>query len=262
MPVQLNDEAPARDAEAVASILDVDYRRVPLQPLVTAFQRVVGTAGEPADDLVAVGNASERFRMTCAYYVANTTNRLVVGTVTRTERLLGSVTKYGENGVDLSLFGDLYRTEVRALARRWTSPRSSSTAPGAGPGIRNRPTRRNSASSRRHWTVSSTSHRRTGIRRGGRRAGRRRRVRRPASAPVVCTDPAQASPAAETVDGELNGPALPISLDLPLAGVRTACPRRDIVKKRGGYRSIRSGRGTSRTLRRLSPSRRRRRRRR
>jgi NAD+ synthase len=122
MPVQLNDEAPARDAEAVASILDVDYRRVPLQPLVTAFQRVVGTAGEPADDLVAVGNASERFRMTCAYYVANTTNRLVVGTVTRTERLLGSVTKYGENGVDLSLFGDLYRTEVRALAREMDLP--------------------------------------------------------------------------------------------------------------------------------------------
>ncbi|SFR87065.1 NAD+ synthase [Halomicrobium zhouii] len=122
MPAQLNDEAPARDAEAVASILDVDYRRLALQPLLTAFQRVVGTAGEPADDLVAVGNASERFRMACTYYVANTTNRLVVGTVTRTERLLGSVTKYGETGVDLSLFGDLYRTEIRALAREMDLP--------------------------------------------------------------------------------------------------------------------------------------------
>lgn len=122
MPAQLNDEAPARDAEAVASILDVDYRRLALQPLLTAFQRVVGTAGSPADDLVAVGNAGERFRMACAYYVANTTNRLVVGTVTRTERLLGSVTKYGENGVDLSLFGDLYRTEIRALARDMDLP--------------------------------------------------------------------------------------------------------------------------------------------
>ncbi|MCU4802118.1 NAD(+) synthase [Halobacteria archaeon HArc-gm2] len=122
MPAQLNDEAPARDAEAVASILDVDYRRLALQPLLTAFQRVVGTASSPADDLVAVGNAGERFRMACAYYVANTTNRLVVGTVTRTERLLGSVTKYGENGVDLSLFGDLYRTEIRALARDMALP--------------------------------------------------------------------------------------------------------------------------------------------
>lgn len=122
MPVKLTDEASARDAETIASALDIEHYRLQLQPLVTAFQRVVGTAGKPADDLVAMENACERFRMACAYYVANTTNKLVVGTVNRTERLLGSVAKYGENGVDLALFGDLYRTEVRALARNMELP--------------------------------------------------------------------------------------------------------------------------------------------
>lgn len=72
--------------------------------------------------MVAMENASERFRMTCAYYVANTTNRLVVGTVNRTERLLGSVAKYGQNGVDIALFGDLLRTEIEALARDMDLP--------------------------------------------------------------------------------------------------------------------------------------------
>lgn len=117
MPVRLTDEAAARDAEAVAEVLGVEHYRFQLQPLLTAFQRVVGTAGKPADDLVAMENAAERFRTACAYYVADTTNRLVVGTVNRTERLLGSVAKFGENAVDVSLFGDLYRTEVASLAR-------------------------------------------------------------------------------------------------------------------------------------------------
>jgi len=117
MPAQLTDEAPARDAEAVASSLGIEHHRLQLRPLFAAFQEIIGTTGEPADDLVAMHNAGARFRMACAYYVANTRNRLVVGTVNRTDRLLGSVAKYGENGVDVSLLGDLYRTEVLALAR-------------------------------------------------------------------------------------------------------------------------------------------------
>jgi len=122
MPVQLSDEGPARTAETVASLLDIDCHRIHLQPVLTAFQRVVGETGEPTDDLVAMQNAGERFRMACKYYVANTRNELVVGTVSRTDRLLGSVTKHGENGVDLSLFGDLYRTEIEALAAALAVP--------------------------------------------------------------------------------------------------------------------------------------------
>lgn len=116
MPVQLSDDGPARTAETVASLLDIDCHRLHLQPVLTAFQRVVGEVGEPTDDPVAIQNAGERLRMACKYYVANTRNELVVGTVSRTDRLLGSVAKHGENGVDLSLFGDLYRTEIEALA--------------------------------------------------------------------------------------------------------------------------------------------------
>lgn len=116
MPARLSDEASARDAEAVAELIGIDHHRLQLRPLMTAFQNVIGTTGQPADDLVAMHNARERFRMACAYYVSNTTNRLVVGSVDRTDRLLGSVAKFGDSGVDASLLGDLYRTEVRALA--------------------------------------------------------------------------------------------------------------------------------------------------
>lgn len=122
MPAGLTDEATARTAETVADVLDVDYRRLQLRPLVAAFQEAVGESGQPADDPVATGNAVERFRTAAAYYVANRTDSLVVGSVNRTDRLTGTVTKYGETGVDCYLFGDLYRTEVRALGQAMDVP--------------------------------------------------------------------------------------------------------------------------------------------
>lgn len=116
MPATMEDEVSARSAEAVASMLSIDYERLQLQPILSAFQRVIGAAGEPADDLVALANARERFRMACCYYVSNTTNRLVLGSIDRTQRLLGSMTKHGENGVDVAPLSDVYWSEVRALA--------------------------------------------------------------------------------------------------------------------------------------------------
>jgi len=116
LPAQLSDESSARTAETVAEMLEIDSHRLQLQPLLSAFQRVIGTTGEPTDDLVAMGNVGQRLRMTVLYYVANTTNRLVLGSINRTQRLLGSMTKHGENGVDIAPLSDIYQTEVDALA--------------------------------------------------------------------------------------------------------------------------------------------------
>ncbi|WP_459191061.1 NAD(+) synthase [Halosimplex sp. J119] len=127
MPAQLSDEAGARDAEAVASTLDIDFQRLHLQPVLAAFQKVIGTDGKPTDDLHAVENALDRIRMASAYYVSNLSNGLVVGTLNRTDRLVGTPTKFGDTGVDCHLLGDLYRTEVGALARRVGVPENIRT---------------------------------------------------------------------------------------------------------------------------------------
>ena len=134
MPAGLADEATTRTAEAVAEMLDVEHRRLQLRPLVRAFQEVVGESGGPADDLVATDNAVARFRTATTYYVANRRDALVVGPVNRTDRLLGSARKYGETGVDCFLFGDCYRTEVRALAEAMDLPvELLDSGPGPGP---------------------------------------------------------------------------------------------------------------------------------
>ena len=55
--------------------------------------------------------------MMIAYFEANTTDRIVLGTGNRTEMLLGYFTKYGDGGADILPIADLYKTEVRQLAR-------------------------------------------------------------------------------------------------------------------------------------------------
>jgi len=132
MPAFLSGEAAARDAEAVAATLGVESTRIQLQPLLAAFREAMGNVGTPADDVIAVQNALERFRMACAYYVANTSDGMVFGDVTRTDRLLGSVTKHGDVGVDALPFGDLYYTEVRALGTALDVPDTVTSNPRSG----------------------------------------------------------------------------------------------------------------------------------
>ncbi|MFC7175923.1 NAD(+) synthase [Halosegnis marinus] len=132
MPAHLSSEAPARDAEAVAAGLGLEAERVHLGPMLAAFREVMGETGAPADDVVAVSNALSRFRMACAYYLANTSNGVVFGTATRTDRLLGAVAKHGDVGADFLPLGDRYYTEVRALAHELALPDAVVAGPRGG----------------------------------------------------------------------------------------------------------------------------------
>ena len=57
---------------------------------------------------------------------------MVFSDVTRTDRLLGSVTKHGDVGVDALPFGDLYYTEVRALGTALDVPDTVTSNPRSG----------------------------------------------------------------------------------------------------------------------------------
>lgn len=58
-----------------------------------------------------------RERMSVLYDWALSLRALVLGTSNKTELILGYFTKYGDGGVDLEPLGDLYKTQVRQLAR-------------------------------------------------------------------------------------------------------------------------------------------------
>lgn len=82
---------------------------------------------------LARANVRPRTRMITNYYLSNLARGIVVGTGNKTEYMIGYSTKYGDAGVDLSPLVDLYKFEVRAVARAIGVPESVITrAPSAG----------------------------------------------------------------------------------------------------------------------------------
>jgi len=71
----------------------------------------------PEADRVRRGNAMARVRMIVLYDQSAAFNGLVVGTGNKTEILLGYTTLYGDSACALIPLGDLYKTQVRQLAR-------------------------------------------------------------------------------------------------------------------------------------------------
>lgn len=136
LPTAANASENLADARAVADRLEIESHQIQLQPILDTFVTAASreTKEPPGDPRTAssgvtsvptkprsgfkqaVGNAAARLRMAMAYFEANTTDGLVLGTGNRTELLLGYFTKYGDGGVDLLPIGDLYKTEVRELA--------------------------------------------------------------------------------------------------------------------------------------------------
>ena len=102
------------DARAYAEELGIEFRMIDIAPLVAALDTVLNARKA---DRVARGNLRARTRMIVWYYVANTEDRIVMGTGNKSELLCGYFTRNGDGGVDFLPIGDLYKTQVRAMAR-------------------------------------------------------------------------------------------------------------------------------------------------
>jgi NAD+ synthase len=79
-------------------------------------------AREPEMSGVRKGNIMARARMIVAYDQSESFKGLVVGTGNKTEILLGYTTLYGDSACALNPIGDLYKTQVRQLARELAIP--------------------------------------------------------------------------------------------------------------------------------------------
>ncbi|MFW5911495.1 MAG: NAD+ synthase [Halolamina sp.] len=113
MPARVSDDGLMSDAEAVAMSLGIPYDVIEIEPIAEAFDAAYA---EGTDDRTAMGNVRVRTRAVLNYYVANTENRVVLGTGNRSEAMTGYFTKYGDQAVDCNPIGDLYKQQVRQLA--------------------------------------------------------------------------------------------------------------------------------------------------
>ncbi len=105
------------DASALASALGMKTQYIDL----TATYKNLTTL-LPDGDRVALGNIKARLRMVVLYYYANLNDYLVCGTGNKTEISLGYFTKHGDGACDILPLGDLYKSEVRELARELNIP--------------------------------------------------------------------------------------------------------------------------------------------
>jgi NAD+ synthase len=115
MPSDVNPEADETDAERVAESLDIEYDVIDVAPIVEAFVDAAPPAA--ADDRTALGNVRVRTRAVLNYFLANAGDLLVLGTGNRAEAATGYFTKYGDQAVDCNPIGNLYKCQVRQLAR-------------------------------------------------------------------------------------------------------------------------------------------------
>ncbi len=76
----------------------------------------------PDMDATRRGNIMARMRMVVLYDQSSAFRGLVVGTGNKTEILLGYTTLYGDSASALNPLGDLYKTQVRQLARHLNIP--------------------------------------------------------------------------------------------------------------------------------------------
>ncbi len=104
-------------AQLVASTLGLETQTVDLTAAYDAF-----VAAMPQGCELAYANVKPRLRMTALYYIAQSNNCLVTGTGNRPEMMVGYFTKYGDGGVDIEPLGELYKHEVRGLARALNVP--------------------------------------------------------------------------------------------------------------------------------------------
>lgn len=102
-----------RFASEVAEVFGFDLEVIDVEPLV---EETLDLYGEDAGQ-TATGNLRARSRMLYWYLIANEENRLVLGGGNRTEWLIGYFTKFGDIAVDCLPLGDLYKREVRQLAK-------------------------------------------------------------------------------------------------------------------------------------------------
>jgi len=73
--------------------------------------------GYDITDRITCGNIRSRLRMMIAYHHANIEGKLVMGTSNKTELLTGFFTKFGDGGVDFMPLGELWKYNIKQLAK-------------------------------------------------------------------------------------------------------------------------------------------------
>lgn len=118
LPYRLSSGESRTDAAAVAAHLGLDMEVRDISAMVDGY--LAGLETEASR--LRAGNFMARSRMAILYDVSARDGGLVLGTSNKSEILLGYTTLWGDAAYAVNPLGDLYKTQVRALARHLGLP--------------------------------------------------------------------------------------------------------------------------------------------
>jgi NAD+ synthase len=119
MPYRTSSTASLQDADAVIEDLGLPSLTMEITPMVDPLIEQF-----PDMSNVRKGNIMARQRMIILYDQSVAWGGLVMGTSNKTEFLLGYSTIYGDSGVAMQPIADLYKAQVRQLARALAIPQA------------------------------------------------------------------------------------------------------------------------------------------
>ncbi|MFW6145094.1 MAG: NAD+ synthase [Candidatus Natronoplasma sp.] len=116
MPESASPEEDMEDARWLTERWGVEYDEIDIDPILERFP------ASPNKKL-PYANLKARVRSCIEYYTANVESKLVVGTSNKSELLLGYTTKFGDSAADFFPMGDIYKSEVKVVAKKIGVPK-------------------------------------------------------------------------------------------------------------------------------------------
>lgn len=117
MPYKTSRKESTDDARMVVELLGIDSKVIDITPMIDAYFAMFPEADERRR-----GNKMARERMSILYDHSAALGALVLGTSNKTELLLGYGTIHGDMASAINPLGDLYKTQIRQVARAFGVP--------------------------------------------------------------------------------------------------------------------------------------------
>ncbi|HET8632516.1 MAG TPA: NAD+ synthase [Gemmatimonadales bacterium] len=118
MPYSRSSVESREHAELVARATGIEMRTVDISDAVDGLTRAIGGSTTPARQ----GNIMARTRMITLFDLSEACRALPLGTGNKSERLLGYFTWHADDSPPINPLGDLFKTQVWALARHLGVP--------------------------------------------------------------------------------------------------------------------------------------------
>jgi len=116
-----------KHAKLVAKKFKLKTVTIDITSILNAFSKAIPIFDQ--QDKLCKGNIKARTRSIIIYYYANKLNLLVCGSSDKSETMMGYFTKWGDISADITPLMDLYKTQVRHLAKHIGVPEEIATKP-------------------------------------------------------------------------------------------------------------------------------------